>query len=169
MQAEFAPDRHFAQWGHDRVFLPRYGKGDPIVLLAQENILPGTIGDAHCDLHVLAGQQLLLSEVQFRRHPIDLGLGQWKKAAGKRPQHSNPFHGAQCIPLRLPLASDKAGPTPHCRINLCPVFLPPGAMLCLKRFAGSDQSDQPLWMDMRRIGGEWKSDSAEYHRNGGSH
>lgn len=29
---------------------------------------------------------------------------------------------------------------------------------------GFDQPDQPLWMDMRRIGGEWKSDSAEYHR-----
>jgi hypothetical protein len=29
---------------------------------------------------------------------------------------------------------------------------------------GFDQPDQPLWMDMRKIGGEWKSDTAEYHR-----
>ena len=29
---------------------------------------------------------------------------------------------------------------------------------------GFDQPDQPLWLDMRRIGGEWKSDGAEYHR-----
>lgn len=34
---------------------------------------------------------------------------------------------------------------------------------------GFDQPDQPLWMDMKRIGGEWKSDASEYHRNGGSH
>ena len=29
---------------------------------------------------------------------------------------------------------------------------------------GFDQPDQPLWMDMRRIGNEWKSDAPEYHR-----
>ncbi len=29
---------------------------------------------------------------------------------------------------------------------------------------GMDQPDQPLWMDMQRIGGQWKSDAAEYHR-----
>ena len=29
---------------------------------------------------------------------------------------------------------------------------------------GFDQSEQPLWMDVRRINGEWKSDAPEYHR-----
>jgi hypothetical protein len=29
---------------------------------------------------------------------------------------------------------------------------------------GFDQPNQPLWMDMKKIGGEWKSDAAPYHR-----
>jgi hypothetical protein len=29
---------------------------------------------------------------------------------------------------------------------------------------GFDQPDQPLWMDMKRVNGEWKSDASEYHR-----
>lgn len=30
---------------------------------------------------------------------------------------------------------------------------------------GFDQPDQPLWMDLKRIGGEWKSDAYEHHRS----
>jgi len=29
---------------------------------------------------------------------------------------------------------------------------------------GFDQPDQPLWMDMKKIGNEWKSDASEHHR-----
>ncbi|MGA2557816.1 MAG: hypothetical protein ABSG04_16220 [Verrucomicrobiota bacterium] len=29
---------------------------------------------------------------------------------------------------------------------------------------GFDPPDQPVWMDMKQIGGGWKSDAAEYHR-----
>lgn len=32
-------------------------------------------------------------------------------------------------------------------------------------FNGIDHPDQPLWMDMKRIGGEWKSDASEHRRN----
>jgi hypothetical protein len=30
---------------------------------------------------------------------------------------------------------------------------------------GLAQSDQPLWMDMKQVGDEWKSDAYEHHRN----
>lgn len=31
--------------------------------------------------------------------------------------------------------------------------------------SGIDHPDQPLWMDVKRIGGEWKVDASEHHRN----
>lgn len=31
---------------------------------------------------------------------------------------------------------------------------------------GFEQSDQPLWMDVKRIGSEWKVDASEHHRDG---
>jgi hypothetical protein len=31
---------------------------------------------------------------------------------------------------------------------------------------GFDQSDQPLWLDLKRVAGEWKSDASEHHREG---
>jgi len=32
--------------------------------------------------------------------------------------------------------------------------------------SGFDHPDQPLWMDVKRIGGEWKVDASEHHRDG---